>query len=67
MTNVQENLGAPRTRRNIMKMGAIAVPAILATVHSAAADGQGGNGQGGNGQGGNGQGGNGQGGELIVS
>ena len=37
MTNKQENLGAQRTRRNIVKMGAIAVPAILATVHSAAA------------------------------
>jgi hypothetical protein len=31
------NAGAQRTRRNIMKMGAIAVPATLATVHSAAA------------------------------
>jgi Hint domain len=39
MTNVQENLGAQRTRRNIMKMGAILVPATLATVHSAAAGG----------------------------
>lgn len=31
--------GVQRTRRNIMKMGAIAVPATLATVHSAAAGG----------------------------
>ena len=31
--------GVQRTRRNIMKMGAIAVPATLATVHSAAASG----------------------------
>jgi Hint domain len=54
-------LDAQRTRRNIMKMGAIVVPAMLARVNPAAA-GQGGNGQGGNGQGGNGQGGNGQGG-----
>jgi Hint domain len=37
MTNVQENLSAQRTRRNMMKMGAILVPATLATVHSAAA------------------------------
>jgi hypothetical protein len=29
--------GTQRTRRNIMKMGAIAVPAVLGTVHSAAA------------------------------
>jgi hypothetical protein len=32
------NAQAQRTRRNIMKMGAIAVPATLATVHSAAAE-----------------------------
>ena len=31
------DVGMQRTRRNIMKMGAIAVPATLATVHSAAA------------------------------
>ena len=31
--------GVKRTRRNIMKMGAIAVPATLASVHSAAAGG----------------------------
>lgn len=31
--------GVQRTRRNIMKMGAIAVPATLASVHSAAAGG----------------------------
>ena len=37
MTNIQENPGAQRTRRNMMKMGAILVPATLATVHSAAA------------------------------
>ena len=33
--------GMQRTRRNIMKMGAIAVPATLATVHSASASGGG--------------------------
>ena len=37
MTNVQENLGAQRTRRNIMKMGAILVPVVLARVKSAQA------------------------------
>ena len=37
MTNVPENLGAQRTRRNIMKMGAIVVPAMLASVKSAQA------------------------------
>jgi Hint domain len=39
MTSELENsdAGTQRTRRNIMKMGAIAVPATLATVHSAAA------------------------------
>jgi hypothetical protein len=31
------NPGMQRTRRNLMKMGAIAVPATLATIHSAAA------------------------------
>jgi hypothetical protein len=31
------DMGAQRTRRNIMKMGAIAVPAVLGTVHAAAA------------------------------
>jgi hypothetical protein len=31
------NVGTQRTRRNIMKMGAILVPATLGTVHSAAA------------------------------
>ena len=55
------NPGMQRTRRNIMKMGAILIPATLGTVHSAAA-GQGGNNQGGNNQGGNNQGGNSQGG-----
>jgi len=29
--------GAQRTRRNIMKMGAIVVPVTLGTIHSAAA------------------------------
>jgi hypothetical protein len=33
------NAGAQRTRRNIMKMGAILAPATLATVHPAAAGG----------------------------
>jgi len=53
-----------RTRRNIMKMGAIVTSAIVAnlTMTRTGAAGQNGNGQGGNGQGGNGQGGNGQGG-----
>jgi Hint domain len=39
MTSELENLdaGTQRTRRNIMKMGAIAVPAMLGTVRSAAA------------------------------
>ena len=37
MTKIQQNPGAQRTRRNMMKMGAILVPATLATVHSAAA------------------------------
>jgi hypothetical protein len=32
------DVGMQRTRRNIMKMGAIAVPATLGTVHAAAAD-----------------------------
>ena len=32
MTNVQENLGAQRTRRNIMKMGALAATAVAARV-----------------------------------
>ena len=31
--------GVQRTRRNIMKLGAIVVPATLGTVHSAAASG----------------------------
>ena len=64
MTNELENLnsGMQRTRRNVMKIGAILVPATLARVSPAAAGGRGGNGQGANGQGGNGQGGNGQGG-----
>jgi hypothetical protein len=41
MTSELENLNAEtqRTRRNIMKMGSIAIPATLATVHSAAAKG----------------------------
>jgi Hint domain len=39
MTNVPDNLGAQRTRRNIMKMGAIVVPTMLGTVHSAVAQG----------------------------
>jgi hypothetical protein len=39
MTNELENSNAQtqRTRRNLMKIGAIAIPATLATVHSAAA------------------------------
>jgi Hint domain len=63
--------GIRRSRRNLIKIGAIAASAIFgsfANAQLAAAqtvpggNGQGGNGQGGNGQGGNGQGGNGQGG-----
>src|SRR6185437_14024377 len=66
MTSESANLnpGMQRTRRNIMKMGAILVPATLGTVHSAApghGNNQGGNNQGGNNQGGNNQGGNSQG------
>jgi len=56
--------GIGRSRRNLIKVGAIAGAAVLATLTTprlaTAGHGQGGNGQGGNGQGGNGQGGNGQ-------
>src|SRR6516225_9204799 len=56
--------GIGRSRRNLIKVGAIAGAAVLATLTTprlvTAGNGQGGNGQGGNGQGGNGQGGNGQ-------
>jgi hypothetical protein len=40
MTSALENsnAGTQRTRRNIMKMGAIAVPAVLGRVHTAAAE-----------------------------
>jgi hypothetical protein len=63
--------GIRRSRRNLLKIGAIggsAILAILTTPRLAAAGngGQGGNGQGGNGQGGNGQGGNGQGGQCFL-
>jgi hypothetical protein len=55
-----------RSRRHLIKVGAIAGTAVLASLTAGsvahAGNGQGGNGQGGNGQGGNGQGGNGQGG-----
>jgi hypothetical protein len=55
-----------RSRRNLIRIGAIAGAAVLASLTTprlaAAGNGQGGNGQGGNGQGGNGQGGDGQGG-----
>ena len=55
-----------RSRRSLIRIGAIAGAAVLASLTTprlaAAGNGQGGNGQGGNGQGGNGQGGNGQGG-----
>jgi hypothetical protein len=64
-----ENLGMERSRRNILKMGAILTSALVATVATtkgAAAQYQGGNGQGGNGQGGNGQGGNGWGGHCFL-
>src|SRR6516225_4417126 len=60
--------GIRTSRRNLIKVGAIARTAALArltTPRAATAgggNGQGGNGQGGNGQGGNGQDGNGQGG-----
>ena len=37
MTNENPNPGAQRTRRNIIRIGAIAVPATLGTIHSAAA------------------------------
>jgi len=39
--STNSDAGMQRTRRNIMKMGAIAVPATLATVHSASASGGG--------------------------
>jgi hypothetical protein len=35
--STNSNAGTQRTRRNIMKMGGIAVPAVTGTVHSAAA------------------------------
>ena len=57
--------GMRRSRRNLIKLGAIAGAAVLESLTTpklaAAGNGQGGNGEGGNGQGGNGQGGNGQG------
>lgn len=57
--------GIRRSRRNLIKVGAIAGSAVLAGLMTsrpaAAGNGQGGNGQGGNGQGGNSQGGNSQG------
>jgi hypothetical protein len=59
--------GIRRSRRNLLKIGAIggsAIFAILTTPGLAAADN--GNGQGGNGQGGNGQGGNGQGAQCFL-
>ena len=66
MSDLQNlSVKAQRSRRNIVKMGAIVTSAIVANLMTrtgAAAQNQGGNGQGGNGQGGNGQGGNGQGG-----
>ena len=37
MANVHEIAGAQRTRRNIMKMGSILIPAVIGAVHSAAA------------------------------
>jgi Hint domain len=58
--------GIRRSRRNLIKVGALAGSAALAILASprlaSAGNGQGGNGQGGNGQGGNGHGGNGRGG-----
>jgi hypothetical protein len=59
--------GIRRSRRNLIKVGAIAGAAVLAslTTPKLAAAGNG-NGQGGNGQGGNGQGGNGQGGAQCF-
>ena len=58
--------GIRRSRRNLIKAGAIAGSAVLASLitsrPAAAGNSQGGNGQGGNGQGGNSQGGNSQGG-----
>ena len=55
--------GIRTSRRNLIKVGAIAGTAALARLTTPrAATAGGGNGQGGNGQGGNGQGGNGQGG-----
>ena len=67
MTSLEKGpTGIWASRRNLIKIGAIAGSAALASLTTrrleAAGNGQGGNGQGGNGQGGNGQGGNGQGG-----
>ena len=59
MTNVQENPGAQRTRRNIMKMGAIAATAVASSdmvnahANEGAHNGWGGGVGGGRGHGGN--------------
>ena len=64
MTTLEKvSTGIRTSRRNLIKVGAIAGTAALARLTTPrAATAGGGNGQGGNGQGGNGQGGNGQGG-----
>ena len=59
MPSPKNQIGIRRSRRNLIRVSAIAASAMLAkTTGARAANGQGGNGQGGNGQGGNGQGGN---------
>jgi Hint domain-containing protein len=54
MADMHDPTGVRRSRRNLIRVGAIAASAVLAKTKPAHA----GNGQGGNGQGGNGQGGN---------
>ena len=66
MASELENSGTQRTRRNIMKMGAILVPAILGKISPASSQNQGGNNQGGNNQGGNSQGGSWGGGHCFL-
>jgi Hint domain len=57
MSDVHHPVGIRRSRRNLIKIGAIASSAILASAQTKSAHaGRGGNGQGGNGQGGNSQG-----------
>jgi hypothetical protein len=67
MANMHNPTGIRRSRRNLIRIGAIASSAILASAQTQLAQaGRAGNGQGGNGQGGNGQGRNGQGGSASC-